>query len=56
MSRWDKYDTCHMCAAPTGTRCWVVRRAPGVPWTPIVTDMPAAKKHPGRPLLPKAGA
>lgn len=56
MGRWDKYDVCPKCAAPTGVRCWIVRRAPGVPWTPVITDMPANRKHDARLLLPVAGA
>lgn len=59
MGRWDKYDVCPDCGAPTGTRCWVIVRGPDGPGgvrTSRVTQEPANRRHDRRPLLSTAAA
>lgn len=55
MGRWDKYDACPMCKAPTGVRCWVMVRGANAAdgsYTFRPTEEPGTRRHPRRPLLP----
>jgi hypothetical protein len=49
MDYWERYDVCGMCDAAAGQRCVLIRNG-------MTTEMTRARAHPGRPLLPKAGA